>query len=110
MTRSIGSGEPRFDREGTLRVLRDNIARADALITAAEHLIEEYPWGTLDDEDDEDEDESGDSISRRRNHLAHLIDSAKSAVRAAIYAGIELEAEAEAEAEPAKRSGAPRGR
>jgi hypothetical protein len=92
MTRRLGSGEPRFDRDGTLYVLRDNIARADAMITAAEHLIEEYPWGTRGDEgDDEDEDESGDSISRRRNHLAHLIESAKLAVRAAIYAGDELD-------------------
>jgi hypothetical protein len=91
MTRRLGSGEPRFDRDGTLHVLRDNIARADAMITAAEHLIEEYPWGTRDDEGDEDEDESGDSISRRRNHVAHLIESAKLAVRAAIYAGDELD-------------------
>jgi hypothetical protein len=68
-------------------VLRDNIARADAMITAAERLIEEPPG----DIRDEDEDEDGDSISRRRNHLAHLIESAKLAVRAAIYAGIELD-------------------
>jgi hypothetical protein len=99
--RRLGPGD-RFDRDGTLYVLRDNIARADAMITAAEHLIEEYPWGTRDDEGDEDED--GDSISRRRNHVAHLIESAKLAVRAAIYAGIELDAEL------AKRPGAPRGR
>jgi hypothetical protein len=87
MTRRIGSGAPRFDRDRTLYVLRDNIARADAMITAAERLIEEPPG----DIRDEDEGESGDSISRRRNHLAHLIESAKLAVRAAIYAGIELD-------------------
>jgi hypothetical protein len=87
MTRRLGSGEPRFDRDRTLHVLRDNIARADAMITAAERLIEEPPG----DIRDEDEDEDGDSISRRRNHLAHLIESAKLAVRAAIYAGIELD-------------------
>jgi hypothetical protein len=95
MTRRLGSGELRFDRDRTLHVLRDNIARADAMITAAERLIEEYPWGTRGDEgdedEDEDEDESGDSISRRRNHVAHLIESAKLAVRAAIYAGDELD-------------------
>jgi hypothetical protein len=77
MTRRLGSGESRFDRDRTLYVLRDNIARADAYITAAERLIEE-PAG-------------GDSISRRRTHLAHLIESAKLAVRAAIYAGSELD-------------------
>jgi hypothetical protein len=102
MTKPIGSGEPRFDRDGMLHVLRDNIARADAMITAAERLIEESPGGIRDDEGDEDE--SGDSISRRRNHLAHLIESAKLAVRAAIYSGIELDAEL------AKRPGAAHGR
>lgn len=96
MTRPIGSGEPRFDldRDHTLCVLRDNIARADAMITAAEHLIEETPWdirGNEGDDDEDDEDESGDSISRRKNHLEHLIESAKLAVRAAIYAGDELD-------------------
>jgi hypothetical protein len=102
--RRLGPGD-RFDHDGTLYVLRDNIARADAMITAAERLIEEPPGGIRDDEGDEDdEDESGDSISRRRNHLAHLIESAKLAVRAAIYAGTELDAEL------AKRPGAPRGR
>jgi hypothetical protein len=90
MTRRLGSGEPRFDRDRTLYVLRDNIARADAMITAAERLIEEPPGGR-DEDEDEDEDEGGDSASRRRNHLAHLIESAKLAVRAAIYAGDELD-------------------
>ena len=63
-------------------------------ITAEQRLLEE-PHGDIGgdegDEDNEDEDESGDSLSRRRNHLAHLIESAKMAVRAAIYAGIELD-------------------
>jgi hypothetical protein len=77
-----------FDLDGTIHVLRDNIARADALITAAEDLIERLPLG--DDDGDENEDESGDSIRRRRNHVAHLIESAKQAVRSAIYAGDDL--------------------
>jgi hypothetical protein len=87
--RRLGSGVPCFDRALTLYILRDNIARADALITAAEHLIEELDRGI--EEGDEDEDESDDSISRRRNHVAHLIEGTKMAVRAAICAGDELD-------------------
>jgi hypothetical protein len=91
MTRRLGSGEPRFDRDRTLYVLRDNIAQADAMITAAERLIEDSPGGIRDDDGDEDESDCGDSLSRRRNHLAHLIESAKRAVRAAVDAGNELD-------------------
>jgi hypothetical protein len=82
--RRLGSRTPRFDREGVLYVLRDNLGRADAYITAAEDLIER-PQD--DDDDDEDDD---DKISRYRNHVAHLVESTKLAVRAAIYAGAEL--------------------
>jgi hypothetical protein len=78
---------PCFDRALTLYILRDNIARADALITAAEHLLEELDRGI----EEGDEDEGGASISRRRNHVAHLIEGAKMAVRAAICAGDELD-------------------
>jgi hypothetical protein len=95
VTRKTGatrSEEPRFDRNRTLHMLRNNLARADAMITAAERLIEEPLWHIRGDEgDDADEDEDGDSISRRRNQVAHLIESAKLAVRAAIYTGTELD-------------------
>lgn len=77
--------EDRFDVAGTLDVLRDNIARADAFITAAEDLIERT-W-----DGDRGEDSNDDSVMRRRNHVAHLIESAKLAVRAAAYTGEELD-------------------
>jgi len=87
-TRVSGAGDApvtrlRDDLDGTLDVMRDNLGRADAFITAAEDLIER-PWGgSEDDEGDEDDD----SLGRHRNHVAHLVESAKLAVRAAIYAG-----------------------
>ena len=90
-TRVSGAGDApvtrlRDDLDGTLDVMRDNLGRADAFITAAEDLIER-PWGgSEDDEGDEDDD----SLGRHRNHVAHLVESAKLAVRAAAYAGEEL--------------------
>jgi hypothetical protein len=80
----LGSGEPRFDLDGTLYVLRDNLGKADAFITVAEDLIEQC-WDGCGDEGDDD-----NSVSRRRNQVAHLVESAKLAVRAAGYAGEEL--------------------
>jgi hypothetical protein len=70
-----------FDYDEALHAVRNNIARADALVTAAEDLIERAQ------DDDEDEDARG----RRRNHVAHLLEDARLAVRAAIYAGSEIE-------------------
>ena len=78
--RRLGSGEPRFDLDGTLYVLRDNLGKADAFITVAEDLIEQC-WDGSGDEGDDD-----NSVTRRRNQVAHLVESAKLAVRAAAYA------------------------
>jgi hypothetical protein len=87
--RRLSAAEPRFDVDGTLNVLRDNLERADAYISAAEDLIERP---VLDDEADEgDCDDDAAAVGRRRNHTAHLIESAKLAVRAAICAGSELD-------------------
>ena len=83
--RRLGTGVPRFDHDHTLYVLRDNLRKADAFITAAEDLIERRGvLGRFDEDGD-------DNLRRRRNHVAHLIESAKMAVRAAIYAGDELD-------------------
>ena len=79
--RRLGSGESRFDVDGTLCVLRDNLGKADAFITVAEDLIEQC-WDGSGDEGDDD-----NSATRRRNQVAHLVESAKLAVRAAAYAG-----------------------
>ena len=79
--RHLGSGEPRFDLDGTLDVLRDNLGKADAFITVAENLIEQC-WDGSGDEGHDD-----NSVTRRRNQVAHLVESAKLAVRAAAYAG-----------------------
>jgi hypothetical protein len=75
-----------LDLDATLYIVRDNLGKADAYITAVEELIEQ-PEGSDGDEDDDGGDEPG----RRRNHVAHLIESAKLAVRAAICASIELD-------------------
>jgi hypothetical protein len=74
---------PDMAPDGTLHVLRGNLGRADAMITAAEGLIERS-WGN-------DEDEDGDNLARRRNHVAHLLEGARLAVRGAIYAGNDLD-------------------
>jgi hypothetical protein len=76
-----------FDFDGTLDVLRDNLGKADAFITAAEELIERSWCG---DGGEDNDDDSDDNLSRRRNQVAHLVESAKLAVRGAIYAGEEL--------------------
>ena len=67
-------------------MLRDNLGKADAFITAAENPIEQPGGG-----DDEDEDSGVDSRSRRRPHAEHLVESAKLAVRAVIRASDELD-------------------
>jgi len=65
-------------------MLRDHLGKADAYICDVEELIEQ-PLVDLGDDDDADE------VSRRRNHVAHLIESTKLAVRAAICVGDELD-------------------
>jgi hypothetical protein len=85
-TRVSGAGDSsvtrhRLDLDSTLDVMRDNLGRADAFITVAEDLIEQC-WDGSGDEGDDD-----NSITRRRNQVAQLVESAKLAVRAAAYAG-----------------------
>jgi hypothetical protein len=77
------------DLDNLIYLLRDNLGKADAFITAAECLIEES-WNSGDD-DPAAEDETGDSGLRRRNHAEHLIESAKLAVRAAAYTTEEID-------------------
>jgi hypothetical protein len=73
---------PTFDHDGVLAVLRDSVARADAMIVTADELIVQL-WsggGT-----------SSDSLTRRRNHVSYLLEAARIAVRAAMKAGDELD-------------------
>jgi hypothetical protein len=75
------------DLDGLLHLFRDHVARADAFLTAAEDLIER-PARDADEAVDEDAD---DHPGRRRNHVAHLLDAAKLAVRAAVYTSAEID-------------------
>ena len=72
------------DVDDLLDVLRDNLGKADAFITSAEELIER-PRSIGGDED------SDDDLQRRRNHIEHLVQAAKLAVRAAAYTSGEIE-------------------
>ena len=79
--RGSSATRPDSDRDHTIGVLRDHLGKADAYISAVEELIEQP---VLDGDDD-------DNVTRRRNHVAHLIESTKLAVRAAICLGDELD-------------------
>jgi len=75
------------DLEHALYVLRDNLAKADAFITTAEDLIER----TEQTEGGDEGDDIDDNLSRRRNHIEHLVESAKCAVRAALSIATEID-------------------
>jgi hypothetical protein len=77
------------DLNNLLYLLRDNLGKADAFITAAERLIEES-WNSGDD-DPAAEDEPGDSVLRRRSRAEYLIEAGKLAVRAAAYTTEEID-------------------
>lgn len=85
--RQLNQAAPCVEVDGLLCVLRDNLGKADAFITCAEELIVRS-WGDGGDEGGDRDD----SVLRRRNHVEHLVESAKLAVRAAGYTGEELEA------------------
>ena len=96
----------------TLHAVRDNLERADAFLTAAEDLIERP--GVVGEDEDEGEERDGsddDTLARRRNHVAHLVESAKEAVRAAIYGGgqlaVEIDRDRAASSQAATTSTAP---
>jgi len=80
--RTAAPQEPEgFDFNGTLYVLRDNLGRADTMVTCADELIVQL-WS----DDGEIED-----ITRRRGHVSFLMESASLAILTAIHAGIELD-------------------
>ena|ERR1051325_11124218 len=71
-----------FDYDGTLEVLRDNLGRADTMVTQADEVIAELWSGGAS---------NGDSLTRRRNHVSYLLEAARLAVRAAMHAGDQLD-------------------
>jgi hypothetical protein len=75
---------PYLDVAGMLDAVRQNIDRADAMVCATEHQLEQFTWGEVNDDDGYD---------RRLEHLSHLLGATKEAVRAAVYASGELAAE-----------------
>ena len=80
------------DLDDTLYVTTDNLGKADAFITSAERLIGMPGGGSASEDEDGEHDEENyghgtdHDSGRLRNNLAHLIESAKEAVRAAQYA------------------------
>lgn len=75
---------PTFDFDGTLDVLRDNTARADAMLSTADDLIVQL-WSSGGSGED------SLALTRRRNHVSYLMEAARQAVRAAMHAGDELD-------------------
>jgi len=75
-------GRSPFDFNGTLYVLRDNLGRADTMITATDELIVQL-WS--------DDGQEIDDLTRRRGHVSFLMESASLSILTAIHAGIELD-------------------
>ena len=85
MTRDrLGPGIAVFDVAGAVDLLREIIARTDALVCATEHQLERFSWRSDDDSGGEESDD------RRLEHLAHLLGAAKEAARAAVTAGDQI--------------------
>lgn len=76
---------PTFDYDGTLDVMRDNVARAEAMVVAADELIVQL-WSSATGNGG-----SSLSLTRRRNHVSFYMEAARLAVRAAMTAGDELD-------------------
>jgi hypothetical protein len=80
--RAAAPPEPAFDFNGTLYVLRDNLGRADTMVTCADELIVRL-WS--------DGGQEIDDLPRRRSHVSFLMESASLAILTAIHACIELD-------------------
>jgi hypothetical protein len=72
MTRRLGAKMHAFDVTGAVDILRQIIARTDALVCATEHQLERFTWRS--DDEDEGDDDDDDDDARRMEHLAHLLD------------------------------------
>ena len=77
---ALPAPEPDDEVNCLLDVLRDNLRRADAFVTAAEEKIEQS-WGFAGDDDE---------MLFRRSQVEYLVEGAKLAVRAAHYTSGQL--------------------
>jgi transcriptional regulator with XRE-family HTH domain len=84
--------EPHLDVANAVDDLRQLIAKADALVTAAEDLFEQVIWVERDDD------------RRRLNRLAHLVSATGAAVRIAVESGDKLAVELSGRAQPRPRT------
>jgi hypothetical protein len=73
-----------------ISLMRDNLGKADAFITAAEREIQEA-WSSGEDEPAAAEDATRDSVLRRRSRIEHLVEAGKLAVRAAAHTTEEID-------------------
>lgn len=79
----------RDDLDGLIHLMRYNLGKADAFITAAERELQES-WSNRGD-DPTAGDDTGDSVLRRRSRIEHLVEAGKLAVRAAAYTTEEID-------------------
>jgi hypothetical protein len=77
------------DVDQLIDVLRDDLRRADAMVSTAERQIEEN-WHDGDDESDLEEE--FDTVLRHRMRIEYLVEAGKLAVRAALYTTERLDA------------------
>jgi hypothetical protein len=76
--------------DGLMYTLRDNLRRADAMVSTAERQIEES-WHDEDD-DESDVEEEFDTVLRHRMRVEYLVEAGKHAVRAALYTTEQIDA------------------
>jgi hypothetical protein len=86
--------EPELDDEvdHLVCVLRDQLRRADALVTSAEKELL-VSWGVGSDSGGEDDEDDDDGVQRRRMRVEYLVELGKLAVREAQYTSQQLAAE-----------------
>ena len=83
----------RIELSNAFDLLRQDIARTDALVSATVHQLERFPWNASDEDENEDEDEDDGDRRLRREHVSHLLGAAKESARAAVYLGAHIAAE-----------------
>lgn len=84
--------EPAPDElDGLMYTLRDNLRRADAMVSTAERQIEEN-WHDDDDDDESDVEKEFNAVLRHRMRIEYLVEAGKRAVRAALYTTDQIDA------------------